>query len=135
MTARLGTGRTRPRRVAWHDAEHGGFAADLPCVARLAGERPGEVLDLGAGTGRVALQLAAPGIRWPPSTPTRRFWRRSRDGPPSAGLPVETSAAMPATSTSVGEFPLVLAPMQLLHMPAGRRGAAACSPPPLAISS
>src|SRR4029079_4691683 len=66
MTARLGTGRhTRDPAggdpVAWHDAEHGGFAADLELFARLAGELPGGVLDLGAGTGRVALPLRAGG--------------------------------------------------------------------------
>ena len=47
--------------VAWHDAENGGFAADLNLFARLATDRPGGVLDLGAGSGRVALHLAAAG--------------------------------------------------------------------------
>jgi hypothetical protein len=52
MTAGLGGGRrTSPPAggdpVAGHDAEHGGFAADLELFERLAGERPGGVLDLG----------------------------------------------------------------------------------------
>jgi SAM-dependent methyltransferase len=47
--------------IAWHDAEIGGFAADLPLWRELAGALPGPVLDVGAGTGRVALDLARAG--------------------------------------------------------------------------
>ena len=47
--------------VVWHDVECGSYAADLPLWRRLAAERGGPVLDLGCGTGRVALDLAAQG--------------------------------------------------------------------------
>jgi len=50
-----------PREVVWHDAECGSYAADLPLWRSLAGREPGPVLDVGAGTGRVALDLAAGG--------------------------------------------------------------------------
>ena len=43
------------RRIIWHDVENGSYAVDLKLWRRLAREAAGPVLDLGAGTGRVAL--------------------------------------------------------------------------------
>jgi SAM-dependent methyltransferase len=45
----------------WHDVECGAYEADLPLWAELAERREGAVLELGCGTGRVALRLAARG--------------------------------------------------------------------------
>jgi SAM-dependent methyltransferase len=47
--------------VMWHDVECGRYAADLELWHELAREAPPRVLDVGAGTGRVALALAAAG--------------------------------------------------------------------------
>ena len=47
--------------TAWHDVECAAYGADLPLWRELAQERGGPVLDVGAGTGRVALDLAARG--------------------------------------------------------------------------
>src|ERR1700704_4744576 len=47
--------------VVWHDLECGGYTADLPLWRELAADANGPVLDLGAGTGRVALDLARRG--------------------------------------------------------------------------
>lgn len=47
----------------WHDVECGGYDADLPLWEELAGRRGGTVLELGCGTGRVALHLARRGHR------------------------------------------------------------------------
>ena len=47
--------------VAWHDAENGSYDADLFLWRELAESAHGPVLDLGAGTGRVAADLAAHG--------------------------------------------------------------------------
>lgn len=47
--------------AAWHDVECAAYGADLPLWRELAEERGGPVLDVGAGTGRVALDLAARG--------------------------------------------------------------------------
>jgi SAM-dependent methyltransferase len=44
--------------VVWHDVECGGYAIDLPLWGELAGDAPDGVLDVGAGTGRVAIPLA-----------------------------------------------------------------------------
>jgi SAM-dependent methyltransferase len=53
-------------RVVWHDLECGLYEADLPLWRELAdssanGSAPGAVLDIGAGSGRVALDLARRG--------------------------------------------------------------------------
>jgi SAM-dependent methyltransferase len=47
--------------VVWHDIECGAYRADLELWLRLAGESTDPVLDVGAGTGRVALELARAG--------------------------------------------------------------------------
>lgn len=51
--------------VVFHDAECGGYRADLGLWAALGGElaQSDPILDLGAGTGRVALPLARAGHR------------------------------------------------------------------------
>ena len=47
--------------VIWHDLECGAYTADLEHWLALAAGRDGPVLDIGAGTGRVALALARAG--------------------------------------------------------------------------
>ena len=47
--------------VIWHDVECGGYAQDLSLWRALAAERGDPVLDVGAGTGRIALDLARRG--------------------------------------------------------------------------
>jgi SAM-dependent methyltransferase len=47
--------------VVWHDVECGAYTADLPLWRELAAAAPPGVLDVGAGTGRVALHLARAG--------------------------------------------------------------------------
>jgi SAM-dependent methyltransferase len=47
--------------VIWHDLECGSYHEDLPLWRALAARYGGPVLDVGAGTGRVALELARAG--------------------------------------------------------------------------
>jgi len=47
----------------WHDVECGSYGADLPLWEELAERCGGPVLELGCGTGRVALHLARRGHR------------------------------------------------------------------------
>jgi SAM-dependent methyltransferase len=52
-----GAGQT-PAHVVWHDLECGGYRADLALWRELAQRSGGRVLDVGAGAGRVTLDLA-----------------------------------------------------------------------------
>jgi len=57
-----------PAEVVWHDLECGSYVADLPLWRELAerssgGGHPARILDVGAGAGRVALDLARAGHR------------------------------------------------------------------------
>jgi SAM-dependent methyltransferase len=49
------------REVVWHDLECGSYRVDLTVWRELAERHPGPLLDVGAGTGRVALDLARAG--------------------------------------------------------------------------
>jgi SAM-dependent methyltransferase len=50
-----------PAVVIWQDVECGAYHADLQLWRRLAREAKGPILEVGAGTGRVALRLAHAG--------------------------------------------------------------------------
>jgi len=47
--------------AVWHDLECGRYTADLECWRTLASGQAGPILDVGAGAGRVAIDLAARG--------------------------------------------------------------------------
>ena len=47
--------------VVWHDTECHGYAADVAIWLNLADAEAGPILDIGSGTGRVALELADAG--------------------------------------------------------------------------
>jgi SAM-dependent methyltransferase len=105
----------------WHDVENGSYVADLPLWRDLAAEAGGRVLELGAGTGRVAVDLAARGhdVVAVDSDPGVLAVLAARD----AGV---TVVAADARDFDLGvTFPLVLAPMQLVQIIGGREDRAA----------
>lgn len=70
--------------VIWHDLECGAYTADLPLWRELAATHAAQpILDVGAGTGRVALDLAGRGHRVialeRDETLARELDRRARD--------------------------------------------------------
>lgn len=103
--------------IVWHEAECGGYEADLELWEELAAGTDGPALDLGCGTGRVALHLERRGHR-------------------VLGLDIEPSYVAALGENGVvgdardfdldAEFGLVLAPMQLLQLFAGPDERARC---------
>lgn len=112
-----------PVAVTWHDAECGGYTEDLPFWRRLAAERGGPVLDLGAGAGRVAIDLAAQGHRVVAVDSDPELLAALGARAAERGLEVEAVAAdVRELDLGAGRFPLVIAPMQLVHMLGGQGG-------------
>jgi SAM-dependent methyltransferase len=110
--------------VIWHDVECGGYGADLPLWEELAAEAAGEVVELGCGTGRVAIHLARRGHRVvgvdSDGELIAELERRAE------GLPVTPLLADAREFELAAEAALVLAPMQLLQMLPDRDSRLAC---------
>jgi SAM-dependent methyltransferase len=105
--------------VTWHDVENGSYQADLGLWRELAAHTGGPILDLGAGTGRVAAELADAGHRV-------FALDHDRDLLDALGqrAPDVTTVTADAREFEIGvSFALVIAPMQLVQIlggPAGR---------------
>ncbi len=126
----------RELHVLWHDLECGRYAEDLPLWRELAAEAGGPVLDLGAGSGRVALDLARAGHDVVALDVDARLLAALGERAAAAGIPVETVQADARDFALERRFALVLAPMQTIQLlggPDGRAGllrsAAACLRP------
>src|SRR3982751_2600325 len=100
--------------VVWHDLECGGYREDLPLWRKLAAAAGGPVLEIGAGTGRVSLDLAARGVEMIALDSDARLLAALAGR--ADGRPVETLVA-DARDFSLGRLvPLVLVPMQGLQL-------------------
>jgi SAM-dependent methyltransferase len=112
----------RDGAVAWHDVECASYEADMPLWRELAAAHSGPLLELGSGTGRVALDLAACGHRVTAldSDPdlVAEAARRARE----RALELETLAADARTFSLPRSFALVLAPMQVFQLLGGSEG-------------
>jgi SAM-dependent methyltransferase len=108
--------------AVWHDAENGSYAADLVIWEQVAGRCPGPVLDLGAGTGRVALHLAARGHRVFAVERNLELVEVLRRRAAARGLPVVVAHADARDFRLEERFGLILAPMQLAHLLGGPDG-------------
>ena len=115
-------------QVVWHDVECGDYRADLELWRELAAGRDGPILELGCGTGRVTLDLAAHGheVTGLDSDPAlvRALSARARE----RGLDVRAHVGDARSFALERRFALVLAPMQVIQLlggPSGRRAALA----------
>jgi SAM-dependent methyltransferase len=108
----------------WHDIENGAYSADLALWERLAAAAPGPALDLGCGTGRVALHLARRGHE------TIGLDRESELiaalSERAEGLPLRAVVG-DAQSFELGrQVGLALGPMQLMQLLAGSEERTEC---------
>lgn len=106
--------------VVWHDLECGGYRADLPLWLALAAEHGDPVLEIGAGTGRVALALARAG---------HSVTALDLDGElldelarRAGEASVEVLAADARAFSCERRFALVIVPMQTLQLLGGAAG-------------
>jgi SAM-dependent methyltransferase len=119
--------------VTWHDVECGSYAEDLALWRSLAASYGDPVLDVGAGTGRVALDLARAGYavtaldRDPDllAALERRLGRNSHIDGVSSQAPVTTTVADARDFHLGARFRLVIVPMQTIQLLGGADGRAA----------
>jgi SAM-dependent methyltransferase len=117
---------TEPPRVIWHDVECGAFEADLPLWAELAEAATGAVLELGCGSGRVALHLARHGHRVTAIDSDPALVEALRERAAEAGLDVAARVADAAGFKLDQSFALIVAPMQLVQLLDGAGARASC---------
>ena len=114
----------RDESVVWHDVECAGYGEDLDVWDELAGAAGGPTLEIGAGTGRVALQLAAAGHEVaaldsdPPLVEELRRRARERE------LRVVAHTGDARAFELDRRFALVIAPMQVVQLLGGPPGRA-----------
>ena len=114
----------------WHDLECGSYEADLPLWRELADAAGGPLLELGCGTGRVALDLAARGHRVTGLDADAELVRVLAARARRRALPA-TAVAIDVRSFELGRrFALAIAPMQVVQLlggPEGRARMLACA--------
>jgi SAM-dependent methyltransferase len=106
--------------VIWHDLECGSYDLDLGTWRELAEAARGPVLDVGAGTGRVTLDLARRGhdvVALDAEAPLLTALRER-----AGGLLVETVHADARELEVDRRFPLIIVPMQTLQLLGGSAG-------------
>jgi SAM-dependent methyltransferase len=109
--------------VVWHDVECGRYAADLALWQELAAAAGGPVLDVGAGTGRVALDLARAGHTVTALDVDADLLAELRDRAAAAGVEVETVVADASAFDLAGrDFALIAVPMQTIQLLPDRPG-------------
>ena len=113
---------TRSEHVVWHDVECGGYEADLGLWRALADAADGPVLDVGAGTGRVALRLAAAGHDVTALDRDPELLAALSERAADAGLDIETVVADAAGFELGRRFALIAVPMQTIQLLGERSG-------------
>ena len=114
MSGRAGAPTREEAEVHWHDAECGGYVADLPLWEELAADVEGEILDLGCGSGRVSLHLARRGHPVVGVDVSAGLVTELHDR--ASGLPVRGIVADARRLALEERFELVVAPMQLIQL-------------------
>lgn len=112
---------TTPEHAVWHDVECGRYEADLPLWKELASEAE-HVLDIGAGTGRVALRLAYAGHDVSALDVDGGLLEVLTQRAEQDGLTVPTITADASSFTLDRQFDLIIVPMQTVQLLPARTG-------------
>jgi SAM-dependent methyltransferase len=101
--------------IVWHDLENGSYSADLPLWRELAADTGArQILEIGSGTGRVALDLARRGhalVALEREAALAQELRRR-----SAGLPVEVVHADACAFALPAPVGACIVPMQAIQL-------------------
>jgi SAM-dependent methyltransferase len=108
--------------VIWHDVECGRYDADLPLWHELAEDAAEGVLDVGAGTGRVALQLAEAGHQVTALDLDPGLLASLRERAAHANVEIATLTADANDFTLPHRVGLVAVPMQTIQLLPDRAG-------------
>jgi cyclopropane fatty-acyl-phospholipid synthase-like methyltransferase len=108
--------------TVWHDLECGAYAEDLPVWRSLADSHGGQILEIGAGTGRVSLELARRGHRVTALDQDRELLAELERR--AVGLSIETVLADARAFELPQKFGLCLVPMQTIQLLGGPEGRA-----------
>jgi SAM-dependent methyltransferase len=107
-------------KAIWHDIECGGYMEDLEMWRGLARRQGGPILDVGAGTGRVTLDLARAGYAVTALDISDELLTALRER--AAGLDVTTVVADARSFALTQRFPLCIVPMQTIQLLDGPEG-------------
>jgi len=102
--------------VIWHDVENGAYDADLDVWRELAEGAGGPIIEVGCGTGRIALDLAKRGHHVLGVDIEPEFVRALRDRAGRRGLDANASVGDVRDLRVEGEFALVIVPMQTIQI-------------------
>lgn len=114
---------TREATAIWHELECGSYTADLPLWHELAQAHPHTpILDIGAGSGRVSIELARPGREVIALDHDQLLLAKLREKEPH--LPIQTVCADARRFQLEGHRPLrlCLVPMQTVQLLGSREG-------------
>ena len=113
-------------RVIWHDVECASYDADVPLWRELAAQAGGPILDIGSGTGRIALDLATQGHEVTAVDADSALIDALAERARERGLRVKAVAADARTLEIPGaQFALAIAPMQVVQLFGGTAGRSA----------
>lgn len=110
------------RDVIWHDVECASYTADVDAWLELASRRAGPILDIGCGSGRIALPLAGRGHEVTALDVDPALVAALGERARTSGLHVDAVVADARGFALARRFALAIAPMQVAQLLGGAEG-------------